>query len=283
MFDLLQKFDTWSLIDITIIAIIIYNVLMILRGTRAMQMVTGLVLFFGTVFVITQLYPLKTLKSLVDKFYPSFLVIVVILFQDDIRRVLTGMGKKSLVAGGDGASSAAIIDEIIRASTALASQRIGALITVERNIILNRYIEIGVPVDGRVSKELLMAIFHPQSPIHDGSVIIQQGRIAAAGCFLPLTRDPDVDTNFGTRHRAAIGMTQESDAVVILVSEEAAAIGLVVDGKVSRGLSPQELRTSLTSLIGATLPQERANPVKVAFGPSVWFKSLNWNSKKEDV
>jgi len=251
MAELFEQFSFWSIIDILIIATILYNLLVLMRGTRAMQMISGLAIIFGTIFVFTQFYPLNTLKWMMNKLYPSFIVVLVVLFQDDIRRVLSGMGKKSFLASGENISSKALLDEITRAASALAAQRIGALITIERNIILSRYVEVGILLDARVSKELLQAIFHPTSPIHDGSIIIQQGRISAAGCFLPLTRNDDVDPNLGTRHRAAIGITQETDALVVLVSEEGASIALVVDGKVSRGLSPKELRKALRNLLSA--------------------------------
>jgi diadenylate cyclase len=184
-----------------------------------------------------------------NKFYSSFIIILIILFQDDIRRVLSKMGKKSFMPGSDTLSSAQILDEIVRSAASLASKRTGALMVFERNIILSRYVEIGTQVDGRVSKELLVAIFHPSSPIHDGAVIIQRGRIAAAGCFLPLTRDENLDPNWGTRHRAAIGISQETDAIVVLVSEEGASMSLVVEGKVSRKMDPRDLRKSLKELL----------------------------------
>jgi diadenylate cyclase len=263
--ELFEQFGIWAVVDIAIIATIIYNLLILLRGTRAMQMVMGLVIIFGSVFLFTQFYPLNTLKWMVNKFYPSLIIVIVIIFQDDIRRVLSGMGKKGLLATGEPISSKALLDEITRAATALASQRIGALITIERDIILSRYIEVGVLLDARVSKEILMAIFHPTSPIHDGSVIIQQGRISAAGCFLPLTRDDDIDTNMGTRHRAAIGITQETDAVVVLVSEEGGSISLVADGKVSRGLTPKELRKALRNLLSAGTEKTQKPVEKLSF------------------
>jgi len=184
-----------------------------------------------------------------NKFYSSFIIIIIILFQDDIRHVLSRMGKKSFIPGSDSLSSSQILDEITRAAAALATKRIGALIVIERNIILSRYVEVGTLLDARVSKELLLSLFHPSSPVHDGAAIVQRGRISAAGCFLPLTRDENLDPNWGTRHRAAIGISQETDALVVLVSEEGASISLVVDGKVSRRMEPKDLRKSLTELL----------------------------------
>jgi diadenylate cyclase len=255
MSELYNKLGHWALIDIAIIAMIIYRLLLLIRGTRAMQMVLGILMTIGFAFFISQVYPLTTLKWLMDKFYSSIIIIIVILFQEDIRRVLSRMGKKTVFPTQEQASSRQVLDEIARAATGLAGKKIGALIVIERNIILSRYVDIGVLLDARISKELLVSIFHPTSPIHDGAVIIQQGRVAAAGCFLPLTRDEDVDPNFGTRHRAAIGISQETDALALAVSEETSTISLMMDGKVSRNLDGKELRRLLKESLN-TEPEE---------------------------
>jgi diadenylate cyclase len=246
--EILDQFGFWAAVDIVIIAFIIYHTLLLIRGTRAAQMLTGILIVVAT-FLLSSIVPLTTLNWVMNKFYSSFIIIIIILFQDDIRHVLSRMGKKSFIPGTDTLSSSQILDEITRAAAALANKRIGALIVLERNIILSRYVEVGTPLDARVSKELLLSIFHPSSPIHDGAAIIQRGRISAAGCFLPLTRDENLDPNWGTRHRAAIGISQETDAIVVLVSEEGASISLVVEGKVSRKMEPKDLRKSLTDLL----------------------------------
>ena len=251
MGEILQKLGPWAFIDIIIIAVLVYNMLLLIRGTRAMQMVLGLMMMSAFAFVLSQFYPLSTLKWLMDKFYSSILIILVILFQEDIRRVLSRMGKKTVFPTGDNISSQQLLDEVNRAVTSLANKKIGALIVLERNILLNRYVDVGVLIDARISKELLVSIFYPESPIHDGAVIIQQGRIAAAGCFLPLTRDENVDPDLGTRHRAAIGISQETDAIVLVVSEERKAISLVIDGNVSRDLGAKELRKVLRNLLAS--------------------------------
>ena len=251
MGEIIQKLGPWAFIDIIIIAVLVYNMLLLIRGTRAMQMVLGLMMMSAFAFVLSQFYPLSTLKWLMDKFYSSILIILVILFQEDIRRVLSRMGKKTVFPTGDNISSQQLLDEVNRAVTSLANKKIGALIVLERNILLNRYVDVGVLIDARISKELLVSIFYPESPIHDGAVIIQQGRIAAAGCFLPLTRDENVDPDLGTRHRAAIGISQETDAIVLVVSEERKAISLVIDGNVSRDLGAKELRKVLRNLLAS--------------------------------
>ena len=146
------------------------------------------------------------------------------------------------------------------AASSLASKRIGALIVLERSIILSRYVDIGVLVDARISKELIMSIFHPSSPIHDGAIIVQQGRIAASGCFLPLTRNEQVDPDLGTRHRAAIGISEETDALVVAVSEERGAVSLIADGHVSRDLDSKELRRALRNLLSESRAHDSKNP-----------------------
>jgi diadenylate cyclase len=248
MLEILDQFSIWAAVDILIIAFIIYHILLLIRGTRAAQMLTGILIVIAT-FLLSSIVPLTTLNWVMNKFYSSFIIIIIILFQDDIRHVLSRMGKKSFIPGTDSLSSSQILDEITRAAAALATKRIGALIVIERNILLSRYVEVGTLLDARVSKELLLALFHPSSPVHDGAAIVQRGRISAAGCFLPLTRDENLDPNWGTRHRAAIGISQETDALVVLVSEEGASISLVVDGKISRRMEPKDLRKSLTELL----------------------------------
>ncbi|NRA62883.1 MAG: TIGR00159 family protein [Pseudobacteriovorax sp.] len=247
--DLIQKLGPWAFVDLFIITAIIYRLLLLLRGTRAMQMVLGILLLAGFVFFLSYVYPLTTLKWLMDKFYSSIFIVIVILFQEDIRRVLSRVGKKTVFQSAETISSQQMLDELMRAATALTTKKFGALIVIERDIILTRYVDIGILIDGRITKELLVSIFHPSSPIHDGAVIVQQGRIAAAGCFLPLTRDDSVDPELGTRHRAAIGVSQETDALVLVISEENQAISLVVDGNVSRNLGPRELRKVLRNLL----------------------------------
>lgn len=248
MREIIEQFNVWSALDIAIIAFIIYHALLLIRGTRAAQMLTG-ILIVAALFLLSSIVPLTTLNWVMNKFYSSFIIILIIIFQDDIRHVLSRMGKKSFIPASEPGSSNQILDEITRASISLAQKRVGALIVLERNIILSRYVDIGVLLEARASKELLISIFHPSSPIHDGAVIVQRGRIAAAGCFLPLTRDENLDPNLGTRHRAAIGMSQETDAVVVLVSEENASTSVVVDGKIERFADGKLIRARLIELL----------------------------------
>ncbi|MGE0171227.1 MAG: diadenylate cyclase CdaA [Oligoflexales bacterium] len=283
MLEIFERIGLWAVIDVLIIATIIYRLLLLIRGTRAMQMVLGILILIGSAFLVSQLYPLTTLKWFMDKFYSSIIIIIVILFQEDIRRGLSRMGKKSLLPGEGSISSKQILDEIIRAAVSLASKRIGALIVIERNIILSRYVDVGILLDARISKEIIESIFLPDSPIHDGAIIIQQGRITAAGCFLPLTRDDDVDPNFGTRHRAGIGISQETDAVVLVVSEESSVISLILDGQVSRNLDPKELRRVLRkNLTNEAEVNTRKQPI-ISGNWNIWdrLKSFKLGNKKQ--
>ncbi len=244
--DVLNQFTIWSALDILVLAIIFYQILLLIRGTRAAQILTGMLLVVG-LFIVSNIFPLTTVNWMMNKFYSSFIIILIIIFQDDIRHVLSTMGRRKFFIGQDTSTSLLILDEISRAASALAAKRIGALIVIERQIILSRYVDIGVQLDARVSKELLMSIFHPSSPIHDGAVILQRGRIAAAGCFLPLTRDESLDPNLGTRHRAALGISQETDALVIVVSEEGASVAMVENGRITRKPDGKSLRDELSS------------------------------------
>ncbi|MBC7658748.1 MAG: TIGR00159 family protein [Chitinophagaceae bacterium] len=280
MSELYHKIGYWALVDIGIIAIIIYQLLLLIRGTRAMQMVLGILMTVGFAFFISQIYPLTTLKWLMDKFYSSIIIIIVILFQEDIRRMLSRMGKKTVFPTQEQVFSKQMLDEIARACAALSSKKIGALIIIERNILLTRYVDVGIIIDGKVSKEILLAIFHPTAPIHDGAIVIQQGRIASAGCFLPLTRDEDVDPNFGTRHRAAIGISEETDAISIVVSEETSAISIAVDGIVVRKTDAKDLRKSLTQLLSAETMDAGETVVGLAKKPS-WLDRILFRSKGE--
>ncbi len=278
MLDLFKQLGPWAVVDILIIAAIIYRLLLLIRGTRAMQMVIGILMLLGIAFVVSQVYPLTTLKWAMNKFYSSIIIILVIIFQEDIRRVLSRVGKKSFLQGTDNSSSQMVMDELVRTASSLSSNKVGGLIVIERNIILTRYVDMGALLDARISRELLLAVFNPTSPIHDGAVIVQRGRLAAAGCFLPLTRDENIDPNFGTRHRAAIGISQETDALVIVVSEETGAISLVADGIVSRDLDTKELRKALRNMLNQGLEKETSGPAQPLSQVGVLekFKVSHW-------
>jgi len=239
----------WDLLDIAIVAFLIYEFLKLIRGTRAVQMAVGsffvIALFYGS-----QLAPLQTLNWLIRNalLYVGFAAIVI--FQSDIRRALARLGQAPFFRYFNRQEAAAeTIEEIVVAATMLAQQRIGAIVAVERDIGLRNYIESGIPLDATLTYDLLVTIFRPGSPLHDGAVILQEGRLAAAACFLPLTVNPQLSRELGTRHRAAIGLTEESDAVAIVVSEESGLISISLKGGIDRGLSPDQLRERLRGLV----------------------------------
>jgi uncharacterized protein (TIGR00159 family) len=241
--------DWWDLVDILVVSILIYEVLKLIRGTRAVQMALGggvlVALFYGSRWA-----HLETVNWLIRNLFGYLVFAVIVLFQSDIRRALAHLGRAPFFRYFASPESAEeTIEELVVATNMLATQRVGAIIAVERQIGLRNYIEGGIPLDAIMTYDLLVSIFQPQSPLHDGAVIIQEDRIAAAACFLPLTVNPKLSKELGSRHRAAIGLTEENDSVAIVVSEETGRISLVVDGQIERGLDAETLRARLRSLV----------------------------------
>jgi diadenylate cyclase len=221
-----------DILDILIVTVITYKVLLIIKGTRAAQMLVGLgVLFLALIF--SQ------------------------LFQPEIRKTLAQMGEARFLPSFASAEELRSIEEIVKASIALANRKIGALIVIEKETNLKDFIEMGTQLDAKVSRELLLSIFHPTSPIHDGAIIIRGNRVIAAGCFLPLTLNVDVSKAFGTRHRAGIGLTEETDAVVIIVSEETGIISTAVDNKIEKNVGMGSLRDFLTENFITSLEKKK--------------------------
>jgi diadenylate cyclase len=232
-------------LDILIVAYMIYEIALLIRGTRAMQMVVGLGIV-AAAFVGSQMLSLFTLNWILSNFLGSFIVILVVLFQADIRRALTGVGARSFF--NTRSTGATASQELTTAASWLAARRIGALIVLEQEVGLQDYVSTGRLIDGRVSPELIETIFMRGSPLHDGAVIINGDRVMAAACMLPLSANPNVSLTLGTRHRAAIGLTEDNDAVVIVVSEEDGTISIARDGQLSRGLTPEQLSQQLHQL-----------------------------------
>lgn len=243
-----------DLLDVAIVAFIVYRILLLIKGTRAMQMLTGLGII-GIAFFLSTTFELFTTHWMLSYFFDHLILIVIVLFQDDLRRALTHVGKNPFFAGSDFEEERELVDDVARASTRMAAEHIGALIVIERETGLKNFIDTGSQLDSELRSELLYSIFLPDSPIHDGAVIVSGSRIAAAGCFLPLSKDPNIDKRYGTRHRAALGITEDTDAIVILVSEEAGEVHLVKNGKITMNLNEQELRDSLSALLGITRDQ----------------------------
>src|SRR3989344_3434233 len=241
-------FGLRDLVDVVLVSIIVYRVFMIVRGTNAVQMITGL-LFLGFFYIVSNYFKLYTIHWLLRNFFDNLFLIVIVLFQDDIRRALAYMGKNPFLGSGAGQIDRLVVDEIAKAASRMARDRIGALIVIERETGLKNFIDTGARIDAKVRSELIYSIFIPSSPIHDGAVIIKDSRIAAAGCFLPLTKNPNVNKRYGTRHRAAIGLTEDTDAVVVLVSEEMGATYLVKGGRITGKLPEEELAKSLAVIL----------------------------------
>ena len=237
-----------DVVDISIIAFVAYQVINLIRGTRTAQMLIGFLIVFAT-YLGSQYFELNTLNWVLGNFLASIILVVVVIFQNDIRRALLQVGAGRSFSSAERAAQGQVLEEAVRSAVLLASKRIGALVVFERDVNLNEYIEVGTLVDGRLSRELLQSIFLPTSPIHDGAVIVQHGRVSAAGCFLPLTANPNVSKTLGTRHRAAIGLTEETDAVVIVVSEEEGKISLVREGRIIRDLDAGMLRNTLQQIL----------------------------------
>ncbi len=232
--------------DIILVAIIIYQVFLFLKGTQAVQVLAGMFLLF-LVYLGARRLELFTLEWLLDGIVKSFLLIVIILFQADIRRVLSRMGRKALASADS--SEPLVLEEICDAVETMANQRIGALIALERQIGLSNYLEGAVKLDALVTKELLVSLFWPHNPTHDGAVVIQGDRVVAAGCLLPLSASAELDPTLGTRHRAAVGLTEHSDALALVVSETFGQISLARGGKLLRNLTRLQLRQTLKDLV----------------------------------
>jgi diadenylate cyclase len=238
-----------DVLDIVIVTVLIYEVLTLIRGTRAAQMVVGTGLIAG-LLVLSQVAHLETVNWLIRNVVGYIVFAAIVLFQSDIRRALAHFGRAPffrLLAKGRAIEES--IEEIAVAAGMLSKDRVGAIIAIEREIGLRNYIEGGIPLDARVSYDLLVTIFQKESHLHDGAVIIHEDRIAAAACFLPLTVNPRLSRQLGSRHRAAIGLTEENDSVAVVVSEETGTISLVLDGNIERGLTPDALRLRLRTLV----------------------------------
>jgi diadenylate cyclase len=239
----------WDVFDILIVALLIYEFLKLIRGTRAVQMVLSSAAIAGLFFASSAM-PLQTVNWLIRNMVGYVVFAAIVLFQSDIRRGMAHFGRapffRVLTRPETGNET---IEEVVVAASTLAGRRQGAIIVIEREIGLRNYIESGIPLDAQVTYDLLVSIFQPTAPLHDGAVIIQEGRIAAASCFLPLTVQPALSRELGTRHRAAIGLTEENDAVAVIVSEESGLISIALDGTIERGLGPADLRARLKDLV----------------------------------
>ena len=236
--DLLQRpaVTWWDLLDIAIVSIVVYELLKLIRGTRAVQMAIGIAVLAGLFYMSLGLQ-LETLNWLIRNFVGYVVFAAIVLLQADIRRALVHLGRAPFFRRFERAESDDdTIEELVVATNTLSSKRTGAIIVIERRIGLRNFIESGIPLDAQLTYDLLVSIFQPTSPLHDGAVIVQGDRVAAAACFLPLTVNPRLSRDLGSRHRAALGVTEENDSVAIVVSEETGRISLVIDGAIERNL-----------------------------------------------
>ncbi len=235
----------WVALDILLVALLIYQVLVMIRGTRAAPMLAGLAAVALT-FYLARIGELTTLNWLVSRLLPYMVFALIVVFQSEIRHVLADLGRRLSFARG-ASSDGDSYDDIVLAANLFSQNQTGALIVIEREIGLRTHVESGVPLDARLSYDLLATIFRPSAPLHDGAVIVQKDRIAAAACFLPLSMNPMLSTQLGTRHRAGMGITEETDAIAVIVSEETGAISVAVGGKIDRDLTVEQLRERLGS------------------------------------
>jgi diadenylate cyclase len=249
-----------DVLDIAIVAVFFYQVLILIRGTRAMQMAVGagLVTFF---YFLSRWLELEAVNWIIRNALGYVVIAVIVLFQADIRRALAHFGRAPFlryftrVAGAEDT-----VEELVEAVGNMATHRIGALIVIERQIGLRNYIEGGIPLDATITYDLLASIFQPSAPLHDGAVIVQGDRIAAAACFLPLSVNPKVSRALGTRHRAALGLTEENDAVAVVVSEETGIISIAINGRIERDFTPETLRLRLGALLGVRRRRDASVP-----------------------
>ena len=252
MGDFLQNFHNFrwllDLLDILLVTFIIYRIFLLIKGTRAVQMLLGLAVIL-MVYVASQMGELYTLHWILDNFLASIILVIIVIFQNDIRRALIHVGRNPFFADLSFREESKLIEELTKASISLAGKRQGALIVIERETGINDFLEIGIDIEAKVSSDLIQAIFQPGSPIHDGAAVIQEGRLKRAGCFLPLTQDVSISKKLGTRHRAAIGLTELVDAVAIVVSEETGKVSIVVGGRLTRDLDSTALQRVLKRLL----------------------------------
>ena len=253
MATIMSNFSLFDILDILIVYYIIYRVLLFIRGTRSIQMAIGIgILVLG--FSISYFLNLYTVQWIFSNFIDVLIIVIIIIFAEDIRRALSSVGKNPFFTNLTTLQSSKMIDEIIKATQVFSTKKIGALIVLERKIGLKNYLEIGTVINSDISSALICSIFMSKdSHIHDGAIIIQDGRISAAGCFLPVTLRPEVPKELGTRHRAALGITEDTDAVVIVVSEQKGHISVAMGGDMIRNISHTDLRSLLGRLFSVQL------------------------------
>ncbi|MBI4280082.1 MAG: TIGR00159 family protein [Armatimonadetes bacterium] len=247
------RFRVLDVLDIAIVSFLVYQILMLMRGTRAVQLAMGLGVLF-VAYALSLVLGLHTLRWILGYVGLVIPIALLVIFQPELRRMLEQLGRggplvSALTPGLDREAAIRLVNDVARAARILSLRRIGALVAIERRTGLQDFTETGIPVDAVVTVQLLISLFFPNSPLHDGSVIIRGNRVIAAGCLLPLTENPTVGRTLGTRHRAALGLCEQTDAVAVVVSEETGTISLAREGELVRGLSEEELKVQLMGLL----------------------------------
>lgn len=253
---ILQTFRWIDLLDIILVSLLVTWLLSYLKNSLALRLLMALIITFLAA-IAAEIAGLDSLHWVLDSLLGSAVVVAVVVFQTDIRRSLVASGRSRPVTPEQSSEETEVIEAVSEACASLAARSIGALIVLERGMGVESFIEVGTEIDAKVTSELLTSIFLPYSPIHDGAVIIRKGKLTQAGCFLPLTRNPNISKNLGTRHRAAIGLSELVDAAVVVVSEETGAIAIVTGGKITRDLDAAQFRKFLQRHLGTPAPSER--------------------------
>ena len=250
-----------DLVDILVVALVVYGLLLLIRGTRAVQVLLG-ILFLVGISYLARATGLKTLENVLANFVVVMPFAIIVIFQDQIRRALATFGDTSILGLPTRQTVDSTLNAIVRASSELAKQRIGALIVMEGKQGLRDYVEKGTRLDAKVSSELLINIFHPGAPLHDGAAILQGDRIAAAGCFLPLSRQMGLDGDLGTRHRAALGLSDQTDGLSLVISEESGEVSVATGGELSRDLDSTQLHRMLLEHVARELGDDSSQNVE---------------------
>jgi len=249
-----------DILEIAIVAVLIYQVLLLIKGTRGWQMtvgVTALALFY----YLARIFEFRTVEWILANFFTYFVFALIVIFQSEIRRGLIKLGRGSIFARFTRSEVRNVFDEIVLAATTLSSKKIGGLIVLEQGIGLRNYVESGIKLDAYLTYDLLVTVFNPATSLHDGAVIVQGDRVSAAGCFMPLTLDPYLSKELGTRHRAAIGITEETDAIAVVVSEETGTISAVHEGEITRNLDGPRLLKYLQTVSERPLSEKKRSTV----------------------
>lgn len=255
---LIAQLRVLDFVDLALVWLVVYRVLLLIKKSGAVQILSGLGIL-AIAYMVSIWFELITFNYILEKFFSNLFVIVVILFQGEIRRALAQIGSNPFLSGQRAVEETYMIEELAKGMVACAQRGFGALIVLEREISLDYFIEEGRPLNAEVSSELIQSIFHPSSPLHDGAVLIRSGRIVSAGCFLPLSKNSALDRNLGTRHRAAIGLTEETDAYVFVISEENRSVGMAHSGILQVDVDHLEIRQTLYELFGLSKSFERVH------------------------